>query len=177
MIRQEMDEKIDVTCHGIDSKPFQCRVSHPDQFGEYCFPPIASLITGAARLMLALLEHCVSELDGTYAMEDTDSMAIVATKKGEMIFCPGGPDRTGDGEPAVRALTWAQVESISERFASLNPYDRKFVPGSILKIVDDNFDPATGKQTPALLLCDLSKALCAVSEGPRWQSNVAPQRR
>lgn len=25
-------------------------------------------------------EYCVGELDGTYAMEDTDSMAIVATE-------------------------------------------------------------------------------------------------
>jgi len=40
--------------------------------------------------MLALLEHCVTELGGTYAMEDTDSMAIVATKRGGFVPCPGG---------------------------------------------------------------------------------------
>ena len=55
--------------------------------GEYCFPPLASLITGAARLMLALLEHSVRKLGGTYAMEDTDSMAIVATEHGGPIPC------------------------------------------------------------------------------------------
>ena len=51
---------------------FNRRVGHPDVPGEYCFPPLASLITGGARLMLALLEHSVSDLGGTYAMEDTE---------------------------------------------------------------------------------------------------------
>ena len=41
--------------------------------------------------MLALLERCVTDLGGTYAMEDTDSMAIVATQRGGLIECPGGP--------------------------------------------------------------------------------------
>jgi hypothetical protein len=55
MNRQESDSKVNVKCHGIDRKPFICRVAHPDVPGEYCFPPFASLITGAARLMLSLL--------------------------------------------------------------------------------------------------------------------------
>jgi hypothetical protein len=146
MIQQETDEKTQVTCHGIDSEPFTCRVVHPDVAGEYCFPPIASLITGAARLMLALLEQCVTEIGGTYAMEDTDSMAIVATKSGGPIPCPGGPLRMKDGAEAIGALSWKQVEQISERFAALNPYNRDAVSGSILKLEDDNFDPKTGKQ-------------------------------
>jgi hypothetical protein len=37
--------------------------------------------------MLALLEHSVSELGGTYVMEDTDSMAIVATERGGLVRC------------------------------------------------------------------------------------------
>ncbi len=41
-----------------------CRVAHPEFPGEFCFPPQASLITGGARLMLVLLEHCVSDLGG-----------------------------------------------------------------------------------------------------------------
>ena len=142
---QETDEKTEVTCHGIDSDPFRCRVAHPDVPGEYCFPPLASLITGAARLMLALLEHCVAERGGTFAMEDTDSMAILATKTGGMVPCPGG-SYIKSGEPAVKALTWAQVQEISEKFAALNPYGREAVPGSVLKIEEDNFDPNSGQQ-------------------------------
>jgi hypothetical protein len=146
MNRQETDEKVRVTGYGIDAEPFDCRVAHPDVPGEYCFPPLASLITGAARLMLALLEHCVSELGGTYAMEDTDSMAIVATEQGGLIPCSGGPNRTADQRDAVKALSWKQVQTLTQRFAQLSPYNLAAIPGSILKIENDNFDPKTGKQ-------------------------------
>lgn len=145
MNRQESDEKVSVTCHGIDPKPFTCSVEHPEVPGKYCFPPLASLITGGARLMLALLENCVMELGGTYAMEDTDSMAIVATRRGGVIPCPGGPYKSANNA-AIKALSWKQVEDITAKFAALNPYDRSAIPGSILKIEDDNFDPKTRKQ-------------------------------
>ncbi len=146
MIRQESDEEVKVTCHGIDAKSYRCRVTHPEAPGKYCFPPLAALITGAARLMLALLESCVSELGGTYAMEDTDSMAIVATKRGGTIPCPGGPLRTNGGLSAINALSWEQVGNIVQKFTALNPYDRSAIPGSILKVEDNNFDPQGRKQ-------------------------------
>src|SRR3984885_5452150 len=107
MNRQESDEKVNVLCHGIDPEPFTCKVKHPEIPGKYCFPPLAALITSAARLMLSLLEHCVSEKGGTYAMEDTDSMAIVATERGGLIPCPGG-SYLKDGLPAIKALSWKQ---------------------------------------------------------------------
>ena len=146
MNRQESDDAVKVTCYGIDVEPFTCRVAHPDVPGEYCFPPFASLITGAARLMLALLEHSVTKRGGTYAMEDTDSMAIVATERGGSVVCRGGTRRTKGGRAAIRALSWRQVRTISKQFAALNPYKHDAVPGSILKIEDDNFDPETGIQ-------------------------------
>jgi hypothetical protein len=49
MIREEADDAVKVTCHGIDPEPFTCRVAHPDVPGEYCFPPFASLITLQGR--------------------------------------------------------------------------------------------------------------------------------
>src|SRR5439155_8064103 len=114
MNRHESDDPVNVTCYGIDPEPFKCRVVHPDVPGEYCFPPLASLITGGARLMLALLEYCVHENGGTYAMEDTDSMAIVSTEYGGTVACNG---------MTVSALSWEQVREISHRFLALNPYD------------------------------------------------------
>jgi len=87
--------------------------------------------------MLALLEFCVREKAGTYAMEDTDSMAIVATERGGKVRCAG---------EQITALSWKQVRTISNRFSALNPYDRDAIPGSILKIENDNFDPLTRKQ-------------------------------
>ncbi|MGB6358377.1 MAG: hypothetical protein WBF30_06300 [Candidatus Acidiferrales bacterium] len=147
MNRQESDhKKIRVKCHGIDAEPFTCSVAHPDDPGEYCFPPMASLITGAARLMLALLEYSVTKLGGTYAMEDTDSMAIVATENGGMILCPGGSLKTNNDRKVVRALSWKHVQQIADRFAALNPYANDAVPGSVLKLEEDNCDPVTHKQ-------------------------------
>jgi hypothetical protein len=146
MNRQESEKKVKVQCHGLDPEPYECTVIHPEQPGEFCFPPLASLITGAARLMLALLEHSVTQLGGTYAMEDTDSMAIVSTQKGDMIPCKGGNFRNGDGGEAVKALSWPQVQKIVKQFEALNPYDRKIIPRSILKIEGDNYNPKTGKQ-------------------------------
>jgi hypothetical protein len=94
MNRQETEKKIEVFCHGVDREPFQCRVAHAEVPGEFCFPPLASLITGGARLMLALLEHCVEELEGTYAMEDTDSHGNCC-----------------DGERWADSLPWRAVQS------------------------------------------------------------------
>jgi hypothetical protein len=145
MIREEMTKKVPVTCYGIDPKPFECEVQNPEHPGAYCFPPLASLITAAARLMLAVLERCVTDLGGTYAMEDTDSMAIVATQRGGLIEFPGGEYRR-NGKTAIRPLSWAQVPEIARRFERLNPYDHSVIPGSILKIEEDNIDPETHRQ-------------------------------
>lgn len=146
MNRQESEKRIKVQCHGLDPEPYECSVVHPEHHGEFCFSPLASLITGAARLMLALLEHSVSELGGTYAMEDTDSMAIVAAEHGGIIPCKGGKLRAENGEEGFRALSWKEVRRIVAKFETLNPYDRKIIPGSVLKLEEDNFDPKTGKQ-------------------------------
>jgi hypothetical protein len=146
MNREETETRVKVQCQGIDPIPFECSVIHPEKPGEFCFPPLASLITGAARLMLALLEYSVSQLGGTYAMEDTDSMAIVATEHGGTIPCKGGELLTEKGAEGIRALKWKRVRQIVAKFEALNPYDRTVIPGSVLKIEDDNFDPETGKQ-------------------------------
>ena len=146
MDRQESDKEVALTCYGIDPTPYPCKVKHPEAPGEYCFPPLASLITSGGHLLLALLERLVADRGGTYAMEDTDSMAIVASQRGCLVACPGGPYKMKDGREAIRALSWEQVADIVERFGQLNPYDRTAVPHSILKIEDDNYDPITTKQ-------------------------------
>ncbi|MGC2406130.1 MAG: hypothetical protein WA431_06950, partial [Candidatus Cybelea sp.] len=145
MIRNEATKKTPVTCYGIDADPFTCNVKNPEHAGAYCFPPLASLITAGARLMLALLERCITDQGGTYAMEDTDSMAIVATQAGGLIECPGGTDRKR-GKRAIRALSWKQTRAIVKRFEALNPYDRAAIDGSVLKIEKDNYDLKTGRQ-------------------------------
>jgi len=46
----------------------------------------------------------------------------------------------------VKALSWADVNSISEAFRALNPYDRAAVSSSVLEIEKDNFDSKPRKQ-------------------------------
>lgn len=146
MDRQSSDKEVKLTCYGIDPEPYPCKVKHPEAPGEYCFPPLASLITSGGHLLLALLERLVADRGGTYAMEDTDSMAIVASQRGGLAPCPGGPYKMKGEREAIRALSWEQVAEIVGLFAQLNPFDRTAVPHSILKIEDDNFDPKTSKQ-------------------------------
>jgi hypothetical protein len=117
-------KKEEVTVYGLDG-PFIAATKAVERPGEFYFPPLAALITAGARLMLAVLERCVVDEGGDYAFCDTDSMAI--------------------------ALTFEKVQEIVKRFEALNPYDRSIVPGSILKIEDENFDPETGR--PRQLFC------------------------
>jgi hypothetical protein len=102
-----------------------------EKAGKWFLPPLASLITSAGRLLLAMTEACVAEKKGTYLFCDTDSLAIVSCKKGGMLNIPGSGD--------LRILTWQEVKEITNRFSSLNPYNRKAVEGSILNLVDSNF--------------------------------------
>ena len=99
--------------------------------GHWFFPPLASLITSGGRLLLAMTEACVKEKQGTYLFCDTDSLAIVASKRGGALRIPGSEN--------TRILSWDEVQAIVDRFAALNPYNRKIVKGSILNLVDANY--------------------------------------
>ena len=76
----------------------------PKAPGKFWYPPLAAVITSGTRLLLALLECCVTDEGGTWATADTDSMGIVAAERSGLIDCPGRPYRK-HGEPAVRART------------------------------------------------------------------------
>ncbi|MFE3653371.1 hypothetical protein ACFXO2_37260 [Streptomyces sp. NPDC059152] len=76
--------------------------------GEYCYPPLATMPTSGARLMLALMEKIVLESGGYYAFMDTDSCAVTGTD----------PD------------------AIIQRFDALNPYDRGLVPHMLKREFD-----------------------------------------
>jgi hypothetical protein len=99
--------------------------------GEWYFPPIAALIIGGAHLFLAMLERCVRDQGGTYLFCDTDSLCIVASRKGGRIPC-------GDGS-SINAVSWKDVDEIADRFTALNCYDNSKVSGSILKVEKVNF--------------------------------------
>jgi hypothetical protein len=97
---------------------FECDDINDEHPGKFFNPIIATLVTGGARLMLAMLETAVTRAGGTYAFCDTDSLAIVS----------------GDNCPAsVPSLSREAVMAIIARFNELNPYDASVVP-SLLKL-------------------------------------------
>ena len=152
-VRHESKDPVPVTVYADRNDPFETTTLAPEEPGPYCFPPLAACITGAARLMVALLERSVTDLGGSYVFCDTDSMGIVADASGGSYACPGGPEKLPDSREAVRALSWAQVDGIVQRFATLNPYDRRAVPGSILKVEKENFEGGDPTRPRRQLCC------------------------
>lgn len=112
-----------VTVYGTEGKGFQAWVKSIEEPGRYFHPLVASLITGAARLMLALCERRVHDAGLEWAFCDTDSMAIAR------------PEHMDELEFKKRATT------VREGFDSLNPYRHK---GPILKIEEVN-QPLAGR--------------------------------
>ena len=113
----------------------------PSEF--YC-PVIGSLVTGGSHLLCAMLERIVRDTGGHIAAMDTDSAMIVSTKDGGLVPCASGPHRLANYEApsanaAIRALSFSEVDSIRERFETLNPW-RKTLETSFLKLEKENFD-------------------------------------
>jgi hypothetical protein len=107
---------VPVTVYGPTDEAFPDRTINPEDPGPYCFPPVAAAITAGARLMLALIERNLTDVGGSYAFMDTDSIAIVATRPGDDIACA-----TASGD-IVRALSHTQVQALLRRFETLNPF-------------------------------------------------------
>jgi hypothetical protein len=91
-----------------------------------------------------MLERMVRDMGGQIAAMDTDSAMIVSTQDGGLVPCAGGPHglenyEEGSGNAAIQALSFAQVDSIRERFEPLNPW-RKTLKTPFLKLEKENFD-------------------------------------
>ncbi len=80
---------------------------HDERPGAFANPILAGLITGGARLMLAMLECEVNRRGGTFAFCDTDSLAIP---------CSESPE-------GIPSLPESAIAEIIERFDALSPYD------------------------------------------------------
>ena len=93
-------------------------------------------------------------------------MAIVATPGGGLCPCPGGPLRTEQGEPALRALSFEDVDRIVQRFAALNPYKPELLSGSILELEQWNFDPETGERRQLFCYAISAKRYALYNLGP-----------
>jgi hypothetical protein len=114
---------------------FPVKTSIVEVPGTYYYPLIATLITGAARLMLGLAEALAEQEGLTWAFCDTDSMAFAQ---------PEGMDEETFQAACRRVLDW---------FTGLNPYAGG---GELFKIEDANWQVESGKPVkgePAPLYC------------------------
>ena len=105
--------------------------------GDFFHPLLGTLITGAARLMLAITERLLIDEGLDWVFCDTDSMAFAA---------PTGISLR-DFEKRVRKVCgW---------FDALNPYEQ---PGPILEFEDQNFatDASQGKRLEPLYCAAIS---------------------
>jgi len=68
------DEPTEAQAYGLDT--FQTDVSKTEELGEFFNPILATILTGGARLMLAMAESWLKQHGGYYTFCDTDSMAV-----------------------------------------------------------------------------------------------------
>jgi hypothetical protein len=108
--------------YGVRPQAFKFKSKKFEKAGTYFHPLLATLVTGAARLMLALAEHQVIKQKLDWAFCDTDSIAIANTSK-----LP--PD-----------VFKAKALQVREWFKDLNPYGED---NSILQLEKVNFPEGT----------------------------------
>jgi hypothetical protein len=119
---EDLEKPGRMLCHGWKDKPWPIVSEKFEKPGKYFHPLVGALITGAARLMLALAEHNASEEGLSWAFCDTDSLAIAK------------PDHL-DHKTFIR-----KASAVCDWFKPLNPY-RGQGKASILQIEEVNFRP------------------------------------
>ncbi len=139
-----------------------------EQPAEFYCPVINSLVTGGSHLLCAMLERAVRDVGGQIAAMDTDSAMIVSTKEGGLVPCAGGPYRLDayqgpSGHAAIRALSFAEVDSIRERFEPLNPW-RDTLKTPFLKLEKENFT-SDGDRHQLYAYCISAKLYCLFNLG------------
>jgi len=125
-VQVDVVDKIDLTTVDVYSsgaEPYPVQTHKVEEPGTFFHPLLATLITGAARLMLAITEHMVTAEGLDWSFCDTDSMAIAKP------------------ESMLADLFEQKVKGIVNWFTGLNPYA---ILGSILKIEVQNYSAADG---------------------------------
>jgi hypothetical protein len=126
---QTLDRSKRVTCYDFRGEPRRMTASKVEEPGRYFHPLLGTLITGAARLMLALAERNALDQGLDWAFCDTDSLAIANTA--------GLPD-----DEFIK-----RVEAVRAWFEPLNPYE---VKGPILQLEKVNFPQGADGQMDKL---------------------------
>jgi hypothetical protein len=114
----DLDKADSRDCFGPSGQAFTVETQKSEEPGRYFHPLLATLITGAARLMLAIAERLTLDSGLDWAFCDTDSMAIAKP------------------EQMDQAKFLAKAQAVCRWFEPLNPYEKK---GSLFKTEDQNF--------------------------------------
>lgn len=130
VLRDDAPKKEPVAVYGPHGQQFELWSKAIEEPGRFFHPVLAPIITGAARLMLALAERRAAEDGVELAFCDTDSIAMAR------------PDAMEPAEFLHRC------QRVIDWFEPLNPYKKS---GSILKMEDQNYRPNTKEHEP--LLC------------------------
>lgn len=123
---EELDKPGLTDCYGLDGEGFQAVVRRYEQPGRFFHPLLATLITGAARLMLTIAELLADRQGLDWAFCDTDSLAFIR---------PTGMTRDHFD---------VAVNDVREWFGALSPYE---VSGDLLELEDTNYRLRNGKGT------------------------------
>ena len=126
----EIDDPIKVECFGRADGTFARKTHQTESPGRFFHPILGTLITGAARLMLALAERGIVDAGLDWAFCDTDSMAIAR------------PDGMSDPDFEKR------VRRVLDWFEPLKPYR---IADPLFKLEDANYAVgADGQKTSEL---------------------------
>ena len=126
---EEQGDCVTTLCYGPSEQALSVKVHQIEKPGTFFHPLLATLITGAARLMLAITERLALDAGIDWAFCDTDSMALA--------------------QPPSMAYEdfLSRAQSVQRWFDPLNPYEQK---GQLLKIEDANYRIDNGHMTAAL---------------------------
>jgi hypothetical protein len=149
LIVEDLDKKETRLCLGSGNDGFPVEVDKAETPGRYFHPLLATLITGAARLMLAITERLLLDAGLDWAFCDTDSMAIAkpASMDEETFF--------------------AKAKLVADWFTPLNPYE---IQGPLLKIEDVNYAISSKELAPLYCLAISRSVMCcsiSTSKGNR----------
>ena len=135
ILRDNAPKPEELTLFGSDGSETSIQTTALEEPGRFFHPLLGTLITGAARLMLALAERVVMDEELEWVFCDTDSLAIARLE---------GMSRETFHDKVDRVVDW---------FTLLNPYEKS---GSILQKEDENFAPGGSGQPEPLYTLAIS---------------------
>jgi len=140
----ELDKETTIDVYGLDDYPVN--TDKVEENGYFTNPLTAIMITGASRLILAMIEKNLHDNDLDYVFCDTDSMAIRM-------------ENEADKEKALGVIN---------KFANINPYDPATIPGSILKIEDENYALSDWSNQKSKITKEMHPLYCYMVSAKRY---------